>query len=76
MEKSRQMDKAQNQNARFIDNFGANNKTSVKTTNPPGKHILPNNKAERAHSASVGLSLKFQKTTRRITPRTITMTRR
>jgi hypothetical protein len=30
------MDKAQNQNARFIDTFGHNNKTSVKTMQPPG----------------------------------------
>ena len=30
------MDNAQNNNARYVDNFGNNNKTSVKTTNPPG----------------------------------------
>jgi hypothetical protein len=36
MDKCRQMDKAQNQNARFIDTFGHNNKTSVKTMQPPG----------------------------------------
>jgi hypothetical protein len=31
------MDKAQNQNARFIDQFGHTNKTSVKTHQPPGR---------------------------------------
>ena len=36
MDRGRIIDKTQNENARFIDNFGASNKTSVKTTNPPG----------------------------------------
>jgi hypothetical protein len=40
MDKSRQMDKVQNQNARFIDQFGKTNKTSIKTLNPPGKHKI------------------------------------
>jgi hypothetical protein len=30
------MDKIQNQNARFIDQFGKTHKTSVKTIHPPG----------------------------------------
>ena len=37
MDKGRQIDHNQNVNARFIDNFGAGQKTSVKTSNPPGK---------------------------------------
>jgi hypothetical protein len=36
MDRGRIIDKVQNQNARFIDNFGGQNKTSVKTSNPPG----------------------------------------
>ena len=36
MDKGRIIDKTQNQNARFIDNFGSSHKTSVRTTNPPG----------------------------------------
>ena len=39
MDRGRVIDKTQNENARFIDNFGASNKTSVKTTNPPGNFI-------------------------------------
>ena len=35
MDKGRIMDNIQNNNARFVDNFG-NGKTSVKTSNPPG----------------------------------------
>jgi hypothetical protein len=40
MDRGRIMDKVQNENARFIDNFGASQKTSVRTTNPPGIDIL------------------------------------
>jgi hypothetical protein len=40
MDRGRIIDQVQNQNARFIDNFNNSNKTSVKTTNPPGKFIL------------------------------------
>ena len=40
MDKGRQIDNIQNVNARFIDNFGASQKTSVKTSNPPGKNIF------------------------------------
>lgn len=36
MDRGRQIDNIQNTNARFIDNYGASNKTSVKTSNPPG----------------------------------------
>jgi len=36
MDKGRQIDHIQNVNARFIDNFGASQKTSVKIANPPG----------------------------------------
>jgi len=36
MDRGRIIDNIQNTNARFIDNFGASNKTSVRTTNPPG----------------------------------------
>ena len=36
MDKGRQMDNIQNTNARYIDKFGQDNKTSVKTSNPPG----------------------------------------
>jgi hypothetical protein len=40
MDRGRVIDKVQNENARFIDAFGANQKTSVRTTNPPGINIL------------------------------------
>jgi hypothetical protein len=40
MDRGRIIDKVQNENARFIDNFGASQKTSVRTTNPPGRDIL------------------------------------
>jgi hypothetical protein len=40
MDKGRIIDKTQNQNARFIDNFGPSHKTSVRTTNPPGIYII------------------------------------
>jgi hypothetical protein len=60
MEKSRQMDKVQNQNARYLDQFGKSNKTSVKTTNPPGK-LYYNNQEVRAHSHLAGLSQKSKK---------------
>lgn len=36
MDKGRMMDNAQNVNARYIDQYGATNKTSVRTSNPPG----------------------------------------
>merc|ERR1712032_1102547 len=36
MDKGRIMDNAQNNNARFVDNYGQQGKTSVKTSNPPG----------------------------------------
>ena len=36
MDRGRQIDNTQNVNARYIDNFGPNQKTSVRTTNPPG----------------------------------------
>jgi len=36
MDRGRAMDNIQNTNARFIDNYGNSNKTSVRTTNPPG----------------------------------------
>lgn len=36
MDRGRIIDNVQNTNARFIDNFGSSNKTSVRTTNPPG----------------------------------------
>ena len=36
MDKGRIMDNAQNNNARYIDNFNNAGKTSVKTSNPPG----------------------------------------
>jgi len=36
MDRGREMDKAQNLNARYIDGFGSTAKTSVKTSNPPG----------------------------------------
>lgn len=36
MDRGRIIDNIQNTNARFIDNYGASNKTSVRTTNPPG----------------------------------------
>ena len=36
MDKGRQIDKTQNTNARFYDNFGKNGKTSTKITHPPG----------------------------------------
>ena len=39
MDRGRIIDKVQNENARFIDTFGSSNKTSVRTTNPPGKDI-------------------------------------
>lgn len=39
MDKGRQIDNAQNVNARFIDNFGQGGKTSVNVSNPPGKEI-------------------------------------
>ncbi len=39
MDRGRIIDKVQNENARFIDTFGSSNKTSVRTTNPPGKNI-------------------------------------
>ena len=37
MDRGREIDKAQNLNARYIDSFNCSSKTSVKTTNPPGK---------------------------------------
>ena len=40
MDKGRQIDHIQNVNARFIDNFGASQKTSVKIANPPGKILF------------------------------------
>jgi len=36
MDKGRQIDKIQNVNARWVDQFNHTNKTSVRTTNPPG----------------------------------------
>lgn len=39
MDRGRVIDKVQNQNAVFIDQFGATSKTSVKTSNPPGKNL-------------------------------------
>jgi len=36
MDRGRQIDNAQNVNARWFDKFNDSNKTSVKTTNPPG----------------------------------------
>jgi len=39
MDRGRIMDQVQNQNARFIDNFGAAGKTSVNVSNPPGINI-------------------------------------
>lgn len=36
MDRGRAIDNAQNTNARFIDNFGTSNKTSVRITNPAG----------------------------------------
>lgn len=39
MDKGRIMDNIQNSNARFIDKYGDTNKTSVKTSNPPGNFI-------------------------------------
>ena len=36
MDKGRQIDKTQNTNARFYDNFGKNGKTSTKIMHPPG----------------------------------------
>ena len=40
MDKGRQIDHNQNVNARFIDNFGTSQKTSVKIANPPGKSFF------------------------------------
>lgn len=36
MDKGRQIDNVQNTNARWIDQYNQTNKTSVKTSNPPG----------------------------------------
>lgn len=36
MDKGRIMDNAQNNNARFVDQFGTSGKTSIKTHAPPG----------------------------------------
>ncbi len=36
MDKGRQIDHKQNVNARFIDSFQNNSKTSVNVSNPPG----------------------------------------
>ena len=36
MDRGRIIDNAQNTNARFIDTYGTSQKTSVRTTNPPG----------------------------------------
>lgn len=36
MDRGREIDKSQNQNARYIDGFQNTAKTSVKTSNPPG----------------------------------------
>lgn len=40
MDRGRVIDNVQNVNARFIDQYGAAGKTSVKTSNPPGKVFL------------------------------------
>ncbi len=39
MDRGREIDKTQNVNARYIDGFNNNQKTSVKTTNPPGTEL-------------------------------------
>ena len=39
MDKGRVIDNIQNVNARFIDGYGGTGKTSVKTSNPPGKKL-------------------------------------
>ena len=36
MDRGRVIDNIQNVNARYIDQYGAAGKTSVKTSNPPG----------------------------------------
>ncbi len=59
MDRGRVIDKTQNENARFIDNFGSSNKTSVKTTNPPGKII--SNKGGKS-SFSLGWSTPEENT--------------
>lgn len=38
MDKGRIMDNIQNVNARYIDNYGASQKTSVRIANPPGNY--------------------------------------
>jgi hypothetical protein len=50
MDRGREIDKSQNLNARYIDQFQNGAKTSVKTSNPPGKNLNKSFQEEKALS--------------------------